>query len=97
MGWETDKLSRTLIIQKHAVAGGKFKYAIHPFMRIATPEGVTYMEPTPEKLTGTTDVFNIDKIEFIDGTPGTDRESSAGDLNLTSSNSRGVRRAGTVV
>ena len=97
MGWENDKLSRTLFIQKHPVAGGKFKYAIHPFMRVTTDEGVTYLEPTPQNLQGAADDLFIDKVAFLDGCPGIDREASAGELNLTTNNNRSVRRASTVV
>jgi hypothetical protein len=96
MGWEVEKLSRTLFLQKHSV-GNKVKYAIHPFVRVTTDEGVTYLEPLPLNPIGLVDEYPFDKIEYLDGIPGIDRESSAGDLSLTVDNSRGVRRASNVV
>lgn len=97
MGWEVEKLSRTLFIQKHPNGKGGVKYAIHPFARVTTAEGQTYLEPIPIAVAGLVDEYPFDQIEYLDGCPGIDRESSAGDLNLTVDNRRSVRRASTVV
>lgn len=96
MPWEVEKLSRTLFLQKHSV-GGKTKYAIHPFARVTTDDGKTYLEPLPLNPIALVDEYPFDKVEYLDGIPGINRESSAGDLNLTVDNSRGVRRASNVV
>ena len=99
-GWENDKLSRTLIIQKHPVAGNRVKFALHPFTRVTTPEGTTYLEPLPQSPIGLTDDWLFDKIEYMEGSGGVDRDGSSppmGDSGLTNDNNRSVRRASLVV
>ena len=95
MGWETEKLSRTLLIQKLVGPKGKTKYAIYPLMRVITNEGQAYLETVPSEIFGATDVLNFDSVEFIDP-PGPARDKDS-DLGLTLDNQVGVRRANTVV
>lgn len=46
MGWEENQLTRTLLIQRTGTDPNA-KYRLHPYMRVTTREGQTYMEPIP--------------------------------------------------
>lgn len=81
MPWESNQLSRTLIIERLG-SPGKRSYAIHPNCRITTKEGATYLEPLPmDLLCGAMREVKFDLIEFVDP-PGTARDANAGDLQL---------------
>ena len=84
MGWEVEKLHRTLMIEKLPKAGGDIRYAISPFMRVTTDEGQTYLEPVPYEgfVSGTKDIYTFDEVVFIDP-PVPTRGADASDIGLT--------------
>lgn len=91
MGWEVEKLKRTLFIEQVSM-GGKTTYAIYPLCRVTTDTGTTYLEPLPnDMLLGVRDVWRFNAVEFIDG-PVPQRGDNVGDLNLTNVREVGVRR-----
>lgn len=93
MAWETEKLTRTLFLVRHARGGGKVSYTIHPFHRVTSINGEnSYMEPNPMMfmVNGIRGSLTFDNVEYIDE-PATARTSTAGDLQLTNGKYLNVR------
>lgn len=92
MGWEPEKLSRTLIIDVYDAPDKKKRYAVRQEMRVRRPNGETYLEPIPGQffITGSRDVLRFDEVEFYAQT-GDPRKETGGDLNFHSWGDRAVR------
>lgn len=66
MPWNEEQLKRTLMIQRSGVAPN-YTYRLHPYMRVATPEGETFLEPIPSGSTSFPHMgFVFSEVEFIE-------------------------------
>lgn len=85
MGWENEKLSRTLYMTKEKQSDGTVKrYTIYPMMKVERDNGQTYLEPLPFEMLAAATRFALkfDRIEFIEP-PSVRRDADAGALHLT--------------
>lgn len=92
MGWEPEKLGRTLLIDVYDAADHKKRYAIRPEMRVRRANGEVYLESIPSTyfVTGSRDVLVFDAVEFVDRV-GNPRLETGGDLAMTNSGDGAVR------
>jgi len=66
MPWETEKVERTLIIVKGKKTG-EDRFWIYKFHRVQHPtDGTTFMEPNPQNILETAEIFRFNKLEVID-------------------------------
>ena len=93
MPWNEAQLSRTLLIQRTGVEPNA-QYRIHPYMRVTTHEGQTFLEPIPSgsiSLPHMGIVFA--HVEFI-APPGSG-QYGGGDLTLTRDTNENTIRLGS--
>ena len=93
MAWNENQLSRTLLIQRSGTEGD-YKYRLHPYMRVTTTEGQTFMEPIPSgeiSLPHMGIVFR--RVEFIE--PPGSGQYGGGDLTLTRDSNENTIRLGS--
>lgn len=78
MPWDEEQLKRTLILQRTGMSPNT-TYRIHPYMRVTTKEGETFMEPFPSgEISVPHQGIIFTWVEFIEP-PST----GDGDTNLT--------------
>lgn len=90
MPWNEPTLKRTLILQRTGREPDA-KYRIHPYMRITTNEGQTFMEPIPSgdiSIAHQGIIFSA--VEFIE--PPGSGQYGGGDTFLTRDNNDGELR-----
>lgn len=93
MPWNENQLTRTLIIQRTGQGPGA-KYRLHPYWRITTVEGQTYMEPVPGGSISLPHMgFVFDAVEFIE--PPGSGQYGGGDTFLTRDTNENTIRLGS--
>ena len=93
MPWNESQLSRTLILQRTG-NGLNAKYRLHPYWRITTPDGITYMEPVPSGQVSLPHMgFVFDHVDIIE--PPGSGQYGGGDTTLTrDTNENTIRLSG---
>ena len=90
MPWNESQLMRTLMIQRTGVEPNA-QYRIHPYMRVTTQEGETYMEPIPSgEISLAHQGIIFGRVEFIE--PPGSGQYGGGDTFLTRDNNDGTIR-----
>jgi hypothetical protein len=85
MAWESEKLDRTLLIEKlPSATAGQFIYKLRNEMRVLNLDGTTYLETVPFELfvQGGGGVYTFNHVEFVDFS-GDGRTAKACDTSFT--------------
>lgn len=93
MPWNEAQMQRTLIIQRTGREPNA-QYRLHPYMRVMTNEGQSFMEPLPSGPISLAHMgIMFTRVEFIE--PPGSGQYGGGDTMLTRDTNEGILRLGS--